>query len=156
MGRAECVVDVLLGGSRQLAGEIKIVLHLPGMEPQVFQQQDLSRSERVHGPLDRRPQAIPDETNRTSQQRRETAGHRLQRQRRVTHTLGPAQVGRQHHSRALIDGDPEGRDRGPDPGVVRNPSGTDGHVVIDSEKERSSRQLQVLNRSLLRIHLDSP
>jgi hypothetical protein len=122
--RAEGVVDVRLGQSRELVGEgapLGVVLAgLTGVEPQVLQQRHLATGEPVHRRPRRLPHRVGGDGDRRAEQRPEPGADRRQRVLRIGRALRPAEMRHHDHRRSRVPQGGDGRQDSPDAAVVGN------------------------------------
>ena len=103
MGGAERVVHIDLAQRGQLAGKVRIVGFLFGMESQILQEQYLARLQSLgHG---RRlgTDAVGRQLDRHSKQLAKPDRDRAQAERPVEGALGTPEVGHQHDLRAMVE-----------------------------------------------------
>src|SRR5690606_24053090 len=72
-------------------------------------------------------------------------GHRLERVLRIDLALRPAQVRREDHRRALLEGVPDGRQRRADARVVTNQPVLDRDVEVDPDEHAATVEREVAN-----------
>jgi hypothetical protein len=118
MGGAEGVVHVEVAQRREARGEAGIVGLFAGEEAGVFRDRHTAAREPPglgHSLVGER---VAEEGHRCAQQALELTDHRFHGILRVDPALGPAEVGEQHDSCPAAPEKLDGRQRGPDPGVV--------------------------------------
>jgi len=136
VGVAEGVVDVDIRVSRQLPGEVLIVLLFLRMEAEVFQKYHITG---FHGRYQRRrfrPDAVRGQVYLLLDEPGEAPGHGGQAEFRLRFSLGASQVGGDDDPRPLVQGVIQRRQGRPDPGVVGDVLGAvEGDVVVETEQD---------------------
>jgi len=142
MRRAERVVDVKIDMLGELFGELRIVLFLLGVEPEVFQQQNIARLQDGFGLLDFVADAIIHERDGPGQNLRQTFGAGTEALFRIAFAFGSAEMGTEDDAGAVLPQVFDRRDGGLDPFIVGNGAFVvERHVVIDPDQHRLSAKL---------------
>ena len=149
MRGAERVVDVEVAQGSQLLAERGVVLLFLGVEAQIFQQQDFARSG-FHG-RDLGPHAIGRHLNRPAEQLLQPRGHGPQTHFGVRLPLGTAEVRRQNHAGAAIQGELDGGQRRLDALVAGDFRDAllvplQRHVEIHPDENTLPHQVKIANR----------
>ena len=149
MRRAEGVVDVQIGQRGQRGGKIGTVFGLPGIETQVFQQNDVAALHAGHVFGHLVAAAIGDEFHRMLQQLRQPHRHRAQGILTVRHTLRPPQMRHQDHSRAVLQQIADRRQGGDDTGIVLDHALLERHIEIHAHDHGFVFDVNVFDRLLV-------
>ena len=132
MDDAESVGHEGVGQSGQLRSErgpLGLVLaRLAGVEPDVFQQGDVTLGEAGDDGLGRRPHRVGGEGDRPAEQLAHPADDRSQRVFLLGGTLGPPEVGAHNDACTRLGQRLDGRHRRPDPAVV-------GDIAVTVERD---------------------
>src|SRR5581483_5337562 len=143
MDGPERVVDVDVGQRREAGGEGRVVRLLAGVEAQVLEEDDLTWPQLRAPPLDR---SVQDPVgglvaDGPAQKLAEPPGDGGQSRLLLDLPLRAAEVGRHHQGGPAADEFLERRQAGPDPGVVRDRSLGEGHVVVDANEDALPRDV---------------
>ena len=134
MGRAEGVVHIGVGEPGQGLGEVRIILGLALLEPEVLQQQHLAGPQGGGLGLHR---GAGDPAGQTQVQALglQPLGHRGQAEFRFeAGALGPAQVRAEHHRRSAVQEVGEGGHGFANAGGVGDDPVLDGHIEVRSQE----------------------
>ena len=118
VGGAEGVVHVGIGEVREGAGKVPVVLLLARVEPEVFEQQQLTLAESVHRRAGVRADAVRGEGDPAPEQVGQAGRYGAQGQRSGPDASGPPQVGDHRHARSGGQELAEGRDARADARIV--------------------------------------
>ena len=155
VGGPEGVVDVDVGQRGQRLRELVVVLLLAEMEPEVLQQEHVTRLHPVHQHLGLRADAVLREEDFFAQQALEAARDRRQTQARVHFPVGAPQVGAQDHPRAFVHRVVDGREGASDAGIVRDMAALiQRHVEVRADDDALSPERQVLDGDFVQMHAE--
>ena len=155
---AEGIVDINIAELGELLGKTRIVLLFFGVEPQVFEQQDLAVSQ-IHRRLQRfvAVGALDERDLPVGEQLGEALGDRLQRVLRLRLALRATEMRQQHDARPPIEQQLERGDRGTDARVVGDVSvGVERNVEVHPQKEPPAGEREVANALHCRGILPAP
>ncbi len=135
MRRTEGVLAVEITVGREPPREFGVAVLLRLVEPEVLQQDDATRFDRIHSFDGRLVHAVPArETHRTAKEFGEPGRRRRQGERRFeTGPRRPAEVTHQHARSTTIENRSNGRNRRPDSAVVRDLTLGHRNVEVDAE-----------------------
>ena len=159
MRRPERVVDVDVGEAGERLGELGIVGLLPGVEAQVLEEQQVARAQLVDGVLDARAERVAGHPHRAAKELAEPIGDRLEPKRVVDLAVRTPEVAGQDHDRALLEEVDQGRQAGPDPGVIGDPPVVERDVEVGAQEDALAADVDVadgLEASIGARHSRSP
>ena len=133
VGGPEGVVHVLVPVGRQRRRELGCVPRFSRVEPQVLEQNDLSRPEfgRIRARIPSRPRL---EADRVTQELLEPLRDGAEAERGVRHPARPSQMGGDHDRRSHLARGADRRQGGPEAAVVRHPPVREGRVQVGAEE----------------------
>ena len=134
MGGTEGVVDVEVSDRGELLGKLRVVLLLLLVEADVLQQQHVSVAHGFDGGLDLRADAVVGLLDLLSEELGEAHGTRGQPELVLRSVLGASQVGAQDDLGTVVGQVLEGRDGGPDTGVVGDGASVQRDVEVGADK----------------------
>jgi hypothetical protein len=145
MRRAEGVIDVRVGETRQPAGELGVVAPLRRRGTSGSRGAALPRARAAGGFLGLRPHAVRDETDASPERLGERRGDRSERVLRVRLSLRLPEVGSAEDARPALEKVADRRERLADPRVVPDASLFERDVEIHPQKDAFAFDRQIPN-----------
>ena len=151
---AEGVGHVEVGHGGEGAGKVGVVLLLAGLEPEVFQQHDLTALEGGGLGVGVGADHVGGENDLLAQQLAQAPGHGGQGQLRFDGALGLAQVGAGDDRRAMAQQVAQGGQGGHDAGIVGDGAGgfVLGHVEVAAAQHPLAGHVYIAHAFLVVIH----
>ena len=144
MARTEGVVDEDVDVLGELAGEPGVVLLLLLVEPDVLEQERLAVAQDPLEPADLVADDVGGHDDLVRNELGQPLRGRLEAHRRVDLALGPPQVGGDDEPGAVFEEPGDGRQRGPDAGVVADLAlVVEGDVEVDPEEDELAFDVEV-------------
>ena len=126
------------------------------MEAQILEQQHLARSGQHR--LYLRTDAVGSHRHRPAEQLRQARGNGFQAHLRIGFALGPPEVARQDHARALFERVSDGRQGSPNPFVAGDflPAIRERNVKVYADEDAFSRQIQIADGKCAHVSGSDP
>jgi hypothetical protein len=125
-----------------------VVLLLLRVEPQVLEEEGLARPQAADGVLRPDTQRVARAGDVEAEEGREPLGDGAEPQAVLDLAVGPAEVAREDHPRALVQEVPDRGDGRPDPGVVLDLPVLERHVEVDADEDPLARRVELADGSL--------
>ena len=158
MRRAESVVDIMFGETRQLGRESRVVGFFAGVKAQVFEKRRVARAHFGERGFCFVPDAVADESDVVAEKLRQPPRDGREGLGFVPNAPGPAAMRAEYDAAAALAQVADGRQRFGDSAVVGYAVAAVGHrdvVVHPDQDARARRQVRVPNARLAR-HRSAP
>ena len=152
MGRAEGVVDKKVAEGRELGRQCGIVGFFAGIEPGVLHQDDAAPRESLGGAHRGLGRRIVDEADGRPEGGLEGPHAGPKRVFRIGATLGAAKVRQEDDPRPLVAKVLDGRERGPDPGVIGDHPVFDRAIEVDPDQRPPAVEPSGVDRGQCPLH----
>ena len=145
---AEGVVGVGVARRRQRGRERGVVGLFAGVEAEVLEQHHAAATGLGERGGHRLADRVGREDDRAAEQFRQARRYRPQRERWIRGPLRPAQMGADDEGRPPVEGEPQGREGGANPGVVADDAVAHGNVEVDAHEQPVPVEIEVVEGSL--------
>ena len=149
VGGPERVVDEDVGVRGEGRGEVRVVLLLLGVEPEVLEEDRLARTHPLDGVLCPDAERIAGHRDIAAEQLAEALADRPEPEAVLDLAVGPAEMAREHDPRPVVEERDDRRQGGPDPGVVGDLAVRERDVEVDSDEDALARGVEVADGQLV-------
>jgi hypothetical protein len=133
----------------ELLREGRVVFRLAGMKADVLEHDDLAVTHRLHGGLDRRPDAVVQMTHRVAHQLAQPLRERRRPVGLIHFAVRATKMRHQDHARAALGQVLDGRDCLADARIVDDPAALHWNVEIDADQHALTGDVDVADRGFL-------